>query len=387
MQPPDSIAIAQDWLAAEAGSEWVATELSRLLPRADIHTTFFDPTIFGGAIDVSRVRTWPLQRIPGAAKRFRSFLPLYPLWFSMLDLRRYRLVISSSVAFSHAVQTDPEGLHITYVHTPLRYAWDLDTYLAESSAGLTARLGARALRPFLRRWDRATAGRPDVVIANSATVRDRIERFWHRQAEVIHPPVDVDAIEISSADDGYLLVAARLLGYRRVDLAVAAASRLGRGLIVVGDGPERRRLEANAGPSVRFVGRVERRDLIRLFARCRAYLVPGVEDFGIAPVEAMAAGKPVVAYAAGGATETVVDGRTGVLFSEQSVDGLVNAIERLDRLVIDPFVCRARATEFNVPTFHARFHDLFRRLGVDGGAFVTDQQDPRAEDTSGDRPT
>jgi glycosyltransferase involved in cell wall biosynthesis len=358
------VAIAQDWLAAEAGSEWVTLELSRLLADADIHTTFFEPGIFGRAFLPERVRTWPLQRIPGAATRFRSFLPFYPIWFSLLDLRHYELVISSSVAFAHAVRTGPNALHVSYVHTPLRYAWDLDTYLAGSSAGFPARLGARLLQPALRSWDRATSARPDIIVANSMTVRERIRRFWDRDAEVIHPPVDVESIPMAVKNDGFLLVAARLLAYRRVDIAIEAAAQLNCELVVVGDGPERHRLDSFAGPHTRFMGRVDRPTLIDLFSRCRAYVVPGVEDFGIAPVEAMAAGKPVVALRAGGARETVLDGETGVLYDKPEVAALCAAIERLDSIAIDPVACRRRAATFGRDRFRSRWRDLLLGSGV-----------------------
>ena len=358
-------AIAQDWLAAEAGSEAVTLELSRLLPSAPIHTTFFDPEIFARAIEPSRVRTWPLQRLPAARKRFRVFLPLYPIWFSLLDLGDYPLVISSSVAFSHAVRTGADALHVAYVHTPMRYAWDLDSYLGGSSMSLPGRMLARAMRPALQRWDRATAARPDVIVANSLAVQARIRQVWGRDSDVINPPVDVHAIPISARDDGFLLTAARLLAYRRIDLAVAAANRLGRELVVVGDGPERRRLEAQAGPTVRFAGRVDRQTLVDLFGRCHAYLVPGMGDFGIAPVEAMAAGNPVIGFGSGGVAETVVHDSTGVLFAKQQVDDISAAIEYLDTITIDRDACRARADEFSVAVFHARWRDLFARLGVD----------------------
>jgi len=368
--PMSGVAIAQDWLAAEAGSEWVTVELSRLFPRATVYTSFFDPRIFGGAIDPGRVRPWPLQRLLGPTERFRLLLPLYPAYFSMLDLRRYKLVISSSVAFTHAVRTAPGALHVSYVYTPLRYAWDLETYLEGSSWSLPARVGARTIRPILRRWDRATAGRPDVVVAISEAVRERIRRLWGRESELIYPPVDVTGIPLSTRDDGYLLVAARMLAYRRLDLAVAASTALGRELLVVGDGPERARLGTLAGPTVRFLGRVDRPKLVDLFARCHAYLVPGVEDFGIAPVEAMAAGKPVIAFRAGGATETVVEGRTGIFFERQEVAALAEAIERLDGLVFTPATIRARAQEFDTSVFRARWRELLDRLGVDPAVFA-----------------
>lgn len=368
--PLPRAAIAQDWLAAEAGSERVAVELSRLLPTAQVYTSFFDPRIFGGAIEPGRVHAWPLQRLPGAARRFRSFLPLYPAYFGRLDLRRYDLVVSSSVAFTHAVRTAPTATHISYVYTPLRYAWDLDPYLADSSWSLPTRLGARTLRPLLRRWDKATASRPDVVVAISEAVRARIHTHWGRDAEVIYPPVEVDAFGVSAHDDGFLLVAARMLAYRRLDLAVVACTRLGRELVIVGDGPERKRLERVAGPTVRFLGRVDRAELLDLFASCHAYLVPGVEDFGIAPVEAMAAGKPVVGFRGGGVAETVIDGVTGILFDDPTPESMAEAILRLDALHLDPARIRARAEEFSTARFHAQFVELFGRLGVDPALYT-----------------
>jgi glycosyltransferase involved in cell wall biosynthesis len=295
----------------------------------------------------------------------RPFLPLYPTWFERMDLTRYDLVVSSSIAFAHAVRSAPSARHISYIHTPMRYAWDLDTYLRGSRLPLPARIAARLLRPSLQRWDRRTAGRPDVLVANSRTVQDRIRHLWDREAEVIYPPVDTQEIPLSTQDDGFLLVAARMLAYRRLDLAIAAATRLGRALVVVGDGPERARLEAAAGPTVRFTGWVDRAALVDLFARCHAYVVPGVEDFGIAPVEAMAAGKPVIAFRAGGVAETVADGTSGVLFDRQEADALADAIERLDDLSSSPTVIRERAMAFDTTVFLDRWRALLARLGVD----------------------
>jgi glycosyltransferase involved in cell wall biosynthesis len=358
-------AIVHDFFVPERGGERVALELAQLLPSATVYTSFFDPRQFGDRIDPARVRTWPLQRLFGPTPHFRSFLPLYPAWFSLLDLRDCDLVVGSSVAFTNAVRTRPDAIHVSYVHTPMRYAWDLDTYLAGSSDSSISAAAARAVRPTLQRWDRWAARKPDVLVANSATVRERIRRLWRRDAEVIYPPVDVAGIPLSDRDDGFLLVAARMLAYRRLDLAVAAATALGRDLVVVGDGPELARLRAMTGPTIRFLGHVDRPTLIDLFTRCHAYLVPGVEDFGIAPVEAMAAGKPVVAFRSGGATETVVDGRTGVFFERQEVAALAEAIERLDGLVFDPAAIRARAQEFDTSVFQLAWRGLLARLGAD----------------------
>ncbi len=360
-------ALVHDFFVAEGGGESVAVELARLLPDATVHTSFFYARRFGDRIDPARVRAWPIQRLTGPTRHFRAFLPLYPLWFSTLDLRGAGLVVSSSVAFAKAVRTGPRDVHVAYIHTPMRYAWDLDAYLRGSSFSAPSRLAARTIRPALQWWDRETARRPDVLVANSATVRERIRRLWGRDAEVIHPPVDVDEIAPSDADDGYLLVLARLLRYRRIDLAVAACTRLGRRLVVVGDGPELAGLRRLAGPTVEFRGFVPRAEAIDLLRRCHAYLVPGIEDFGIAPVEAMAAGKPVIAFRAGGATETVVDGVTGVFFDAQTPDALAQAIERLDSLWRDRATIRAQAERFSRAEFGRQFTELLGRLGVDRG--------------------
>lgn len=363
-------AVVQDWFFMPAGSEQVALELTKLLPDGDVYTSFADRET--QAMLGDRLRTWPLQRLLGPTRRYRSLLPLYPLWFGRLDLRRYDLVVSSSSAFAKAVRTRESAHHISYVHTPMRYAWDLEGYLAGSSLAAGSRGAATLLRPWLQRWDRATAGRPDIVIANSVTVRERIRRFWDRDADVIHPPVHLDDITVSRQDDGYLLVVARLLAYRRIDLVVDAATRLGRRLVVAGDGPESARLRAAAGPTVRFTGRVDRATVVDLYRRCHAYVVPGEEDFGMAPVEAMASGKPVIAYRAGGALETVVDGRTGVFFDDPTSASLAEAIARLDTLTFDPATIRANAERFNATVFRARWLELFIRLGVDPSLYDAD---------------
>jgi glycosyltransferase involved in cell wall biosynthesis len=359
------VALVHDFFVAEGGAEQVALELARLLPTADVHTSFFDARRYGDRLDAARVRTWPLQRLLGPTERFRSLLPLYPAWFGRLDLRACDLVVSSSIAFTHAVRSRPGALHVSYVYTPMRYAWNLDAYLERSSWSLPARVGARTVRPVLRRWDRRTASRPDVVVAISETVQQRIRRCWGRESEVLYPPVDVGAIHPSGRDDGFLLVAARMLAYRRLEHAVEACTRLGRDLVVVGEGPERARLQALAGPAVRFLGRVDRPTLLDLFGRCHAYLVPGEEDFGIAPVEAMAAGKPVVGLRAGGVAETVVDGATGVLYDQPGASAMAAAIERLETLTLDPAAIRHRAEAFDVAVFRARWRELLDRLGVD----------------------
>jgi glycosyltransferase involved in cell wall biosynthesis len=360
----DRVALVHDFLVQDGGAERCALELARLLPDAPVHTSFFDSDAFSDRIDPSRVRPWPLQRLLHG-RHFRALLPAYPLYFSALDLRDAELVVSSSVAFAKAVRTSRRALHISYIHTPLRYAWDLEAYLAGSSYRLPTRLASRLLRQPMLAWDRRTARGPDILIANSENVRRRIEDRWGRSAEVIHPPVDTSEFRLSGRDDGFLLVAARLLAYRRVGDAIEAAGLLNRELVVVGDGPERDKLRRLAGPTVRFAGHLPRPALIDLFERCHAYLLPGVEDFGIAPVEAMAAGKPVVALARGGALETVVDGETGFLYEDAGARPLAEAVERLDGAAFDVLALRAHAERFDRCRFRAAWRALLERTGVD----------------------
>jgi glycosyltransferase involved in cell wall biosynthesis len=358
-------ALVHDFFIQDGGAERCAIELARLLPTATVHTTFFDAERFGTRIDPGRVRTWPLQRVLGATPRFRALLPLYPAWFSLLDLRQAELVVSSSVAFPKAVRTSSRGMHISYVYTPMRYAWDLDSYLAGSSYSPPARLGARTIRPLLRMWDRRTGRRPDVLVAISNEVRGRIRRLWGRDAMVIYPPVDTDEIALSRADGGFYLVAARLLAYRRIDVAIQACRLLGRELVVVGDGPEKPRLEQlAAGAPIRFLGQLDRPALVELFRNCRAYLLPGVEDFGIAPLEAAAAGKPTVALRASGALETVQEDVTGVFFDRPDGPAMAAALEQLDDLALDPQLIRAHAELFDRRVFVDRWRALLRDLHV-----------------------
>jgi glycosyltransferase involved in cell wall biosynthesis len=367
---PARAAIAHDWFYQPGGGENVALELADLLPQADVYTSFADRASNDQL--QRRLRTWPLQRVVGPTTRYRYFLPLYPLWFGTLDLRGYQLVVSSCSGFAKGVRTSASSPHLAYIHTPLRYAWQRETYLSTSSLPLPARAAARVLHPLLRRWDRAAARRPDLLIANSGAIQRQIHEVWGLDSEVIYPPVRVDDIEISDRDEGFLLVVSRVVAYRRLDLVVDAARRLDRTLVIAGDGPELPKLRAMAGPSVRFLGRQDRAGVKDLLARCHAYVVPGDEPFGIAPVEAMAAGKPVVGFRGGGVAETVLDGQTGVLFDDATPESMAAAIERLDSLRFDPARIRARAEEFSTQVFRRRFVELFRRLGVDPTLYRAD---------------
>lgn len=348
-------ALVHDFFVAEGGAEQCAIELANLMPDAPVFTSFFDADRFGDRIAPERIRSWALSRLTPAPSHFRALFPLYAGYFASLKVDA-DIVVSSSIAFTKAVRTRRDAFHVSYVYTPMRYAWDLDTYLAGSSYSFAVRAAARAIRPAMRAWDRSTAQRPDSLIAISHTVRRRIEKLWHRAVDdVIYPPVPVHEIDLSDRDEGFYLVAARLLAYRRIDLVVQACTRLHRPLVVVGDGPERAKLERLAGHSVTFRGHVSRQELLRLMRNCHAYVVPGVEDFGIAPVEAMAAGKPVIAYRGGGVTETVVEGTTGLFFASHSVESLSAALIEREQVKFDPHTIRRQATLFAAPAFRSRW--------------------------------
>jgi glycosyltransferase involved in cell wall biosynthesis len=356
------VAIVTDWLNSFGGAERVLMELHRLFPEAPLYTSVHDARGLPAGFAEWDVRTSFLQRIPFARRRHRWLLPLMPLAFESLDLRGYDLVISSSSACAKGVIVDPGATHLCYCHTPCRYIWDL---YHEYVGGSTRAILAAPVAHWLRMWDCASSDRVDHFVANSRFVADRIQRHYRRPAEVIHPPVDVDRFRLHlGPTDGYYLVVSRLVSYKRIDLAVAAATRMNRKLLIVGEGPEEKRLRAMAGPSVRFLGWQDDDAVTRLYEGARAVLFPGLEDFGIVPVEAQAAGRPVIAYGRGGATETVADGVTGVHFDRQTPEALIAAIEGFERERFDPVRCRRNAERFSAETFRDRIQEAIGRALV-----------------------
>jgi glycosyltransferase involved in cell wall biosynthesis len=360
------VAITTDWLNSFGGAERVLIQLHALFPDAPIYTTVYDPRGLPPEMQGWDVRTSFLQRVPFARRRHQNFLPLMPLAFEQFDMGDYDLVITTNSACAKGVITRPGAVNLCYCHTPCRYIWD---QYHQYTRVHRARALIAPVAHWLRLWDRLSADRVDRFIVNSHEVAARVRRHYRRDSEVIYPPVDVERVVPSGRPpEDFYLVVSRLVPYKRVDLAVQAAHRLGRKLVVVGDGPERKQLERMAGATVRFLGRRSDAEIADLYARCRAFLFPGWEDFGIAPVEAQAAGRPVIAYARGGATETVLDGTTGVLFDEQTVDGLVDAIRRFEAESFDPAVCRRNAERFDSAEFRARIRRAVDEAMGQGGS-------------------
>lgn len=357
-----SVAIVHDYLNQCGGAERVALELARTWPGSPIYTSLYRPASTFPGFAQEKVRVSPLDKLR-VDRGFRALAPFYAPAFNSFGVLPQEVVISSSSGWAHAVRTAPESVHIVYCHTPARWLYRPDQHLGRT-------LGPLLLSPLLgalRRWDRAAARRADVYVANSELVRRRIRRVYGRDARVIYPPVDVEKFRPRPRGER-LLVVSRLLPYKRVDLVVRAATRAGIGLDVVGEGPCLHNLREVAGPTVTFHGRVDESAIVELIESCRALCVAGIEDFGIAPVEAGAAGKPVVAFAAGGVLETVKEGVNGALFSEASEESLLQAVQRTDAIDTSAHELAAMANRFSAAVFRQRFKKLVSDVLEDPGS-------------------
>jgi glycosyltransferase involved in cell wall biosynthesis len=347
------VAVVHEWLTIPGGSEDVVVQLLEMFPRAELFTSVYDPEPWPAIITERPVHASYLSRIPGASTHYPKLLPLMTAAYRSFDLSRFDLVLSSSHACAKNVRV-PEGVpHICYCHTPMRYAWDESLLLGEE-LGRATRVALPLVLRRLRRQDVRGASSPDAFIANSRHVAERIRRYYGRTAEVVNPPVDVARLLTRPRHAGeHYLVFGRVVPYKRVELAVAACARLSRPLQVAGEGRALAsvRAAASGAEGVQLLGGVSDAERDALMGSARALLFPGEEDFGIVPVEAQAAGLPVIAYGVGGACETVLDGRTGVLFDEQTPVSLARAIERFERLSIDPDECRRNAARFGTERF------------------------------------
>ncbi len=351
------VALVHDWLTGRRGGEKVLEVLAEIFPSAPIYTLFHFPGSQIPEIEKRTIRTSFLQGMPFIHRHYRHYLPLYPLAAELFDLQSFDLVVSSSHCAAKGIIPSPEALHVSYIHSPVRYAWNqYFAYFGPGKLGFPSRYVVPTLIHRLRNWDVVSSARVDRFIANSKAVAGRIEKYYRRPAEVVHPPVDTEffippAVE---PERKYFLVVTALVPYTRIDLAVAACHLRGYPLKVVGDGPDYRMLRKTAGPTVEFLGAVEGTELRRLYQEAAALLLPGEEDFGIGAVEAQACGTPVVALGRGGALETVRPGETGLVFQEATPSGLAAALDKCRGMNFNKASLRAHALAFSRGVFREK---------------------------------
>lgn len=356
------IALIHDWLNQLGGAENVLEVLVRMFPAAPVFTSMYAADRMPSQYRTWDIRTTFMQRLPGVTTHHQAYMPIYPLAFSRVNLRGYDLILSNKSGFCHGVPVPPGATHICYCLTPTRFLWQYAAYRQREALGPAITLALRPLVALLKRWDYAAAQRVHHFIAISTEIQARIRRFYNRESEIIYPPVDISRFRPSGEPPGdYFLAGGRLIPYKRTDLAVRACSELGLRLLVYGDGRDRAALEQLAGPTVTFLGRVAWDELAQLYAGARAFIFPGLEDFGIAPLEAQAAGRPVIAFGGGGALDTVLPGRTGEFFAEQTAESLMAALARFDPAAYDPAACRANAERFRTERFESELRAFIER--------------------------
>ncbi|HTV73471.1 MAG TPA: glycosyltransferase [Candidatus Acidoferrales bacterium] len=357
------VALVHDYLNQRGGAERVFAHIANAYPEAPVYTSLFDPRTTGDLIAPERVRTSWLQQIPLGRRYFRFLAPLYPAVFESFDLSAYDVVVSSTTAWAKGVHVRPDAVHVCYIHTVSRFVFDYDRYVGGFGAGGFARRVVRGLT----NWDLRAAARPTAYIANSHNVAARVRRYYGREAEVLPCPVDVDRFRVGSGSGDYAVVASRLLPYKRIDLAIDACRLAGIPLKIIGSGPAEGELRRRAaGSTTEFLGWLDDARVAQMIGEARVVILPGEEDFGLVPLEAAASGTPTIAYAAGGALETLVAGETGAFFAEPTPESLAMALSVFRRADFDPHRLRAHAQCFRPERFIERLRVLVEKISSDG---------------------
>jgi len=348
------LAIVHDYLNQMGGAEKVVEVFHDMYPSAPIFTSVYIPENVSEKFKTADIRTSFMQKLPFVRKFSRHYLATYPYAFELFDFSEYDIILSSSSAFAKGAITGPDTCHICYCHTPMRFAWQYFSYIERERLSAPVRLILPYIVHRVRRWDEITVNRVDHYVANSREVERRIRKYYRRNSTVICPPVETNRFRVTEEDDGSFVIMSRLLAYKRVDVAIQAANMLRFPLKIIGAGRDEKRLKEMAGPTVEFLGRLSDADVQTCLQRCRALIFPGLEDFGIVPVEAMACGKPIIAYGRGGALDTVIDGVTGLFFAEQTAESLVKAIDAFRPDEFDPYQIRKHAETFDVSVFRRK---------------------------------
>lgn len=355
------LALVHDWLNQRGGAEDVLEELVRMFGTdTPIHTSIYAPDIMPRSYQSWDIHTTWMDRLPAVHTHHQPYLPLYPVAWDHLDLSSYDIILSNKSGFCHGFHKG-DALHICYCLAPTRYLWQFDAYIQRERLSAATAAILRPVVRLMRRWDYDAAQQVDHMIAISTDIQQRISRYYNRTSDIIFPPVDTNRFQPAPSHDDYYLVLSRLVPYKRIDLAVRACTELSLPLKVAGTGRDLEMLREMAGPTVEFLGYVPDEDVPGLMARCKAFVFPGFEDFGITPVQAQAAGRPVIAYRGGGALDTVIDGSTGVFFDEQTVSSLSAALRLAEVTSFDVAACRANAERFDTAVFEKQLRDAINR--------------------------
>ncbi len=354
------VALVHDYLSQDGGAERVLSVLQDMFPQAPTFVWFYNPENFDGAFDGKDIRTSFIQKLPFGKTHYQWYLPLLPMATEHHDLSDYDVVISSVSSFAKGIITKPHTLHICYCHTPTRYLWT-DTHEYVSNLRYNRFIKKLIIPPLigkLRLWDQLSTQRVDYFIANSKTVQNRIWKYYRRESGVITPPVDTSVYKISPDIEDYFITGGRMVPYKRFDLVIKVFNRLKKPLKIFGGGPELHSLIKQAGPTIEFLGKVSEEKKAELLSKAQAFIHPQVEDFGITPIESMASGRPVIAYGEGGATETIIDGQTGILFQHQDWHDLLDAVLHFDSRKFDPTFIRNHAQHYSVGQFETKMNQF-----------------------------
>lgn len=350
------VAIVHEWLAGMGGSEKVMYLFHELFPEAPVYTCVYNKDKMPSEFHKLDIKTTFIQKLPFGKTKYQAYLPLMPYAFEQLDLTEYDLVISSSTSCAKGVITRADTLHICYCNTPMRYAWDFYFEYTKNKNWI-ARTFISKLMHGIRQWDRLAADRVDYFVSNSYNVAKRVKKHYRRDSRVIYPPIDTNFYTPGNMDEGYYLIVSRLVGYKRVDLAIQAFNELGLPLIIIGNGSEYKKYKKMANSNIKLLGRLSDEEVREYYRKCKAFVFPGEEDFGLTPIEAQACGRPVIAFGKGGALETIIEGKTGVFFKEQNVQALKDAIEIFETNM-DNFnknEIRGHALKFGIDKFKLEF--------------------------------
>lgn len=356
------IALVHDYLVQYGGAERVLECFTELFPYAPIYTIVYDKNSMHGKFSGKDVRTSFLQKFSLARKQHRLFPLLMPTAIEQFDFSKYDIVLSDSSSYAKGIVTRPETLHICYMHTPMRYAWDdCQKYTQDFSFPRLVKKFVPLAMNYIRIWDKVSADRVDRFIANSNFVAKRIKKYYHKDAIVIHPPVDVGNFYISDKHKGYFLMVGRLIAYKRHDIAISAFNELGLPLKIIGRGPEIKRLRKIAKSNIEFLGRVSDRELAKYYSECRAFIFPQEEDFGIVAIEAMAAGRPLIAFRGGDIPEHMEEGKTGIFFENQTAEDIISAVKKFRDGDFDPHYIREKTLKFDREIFKSRIRDYIEK--------------------------